>query len=113
MSLKEYIPGAVIAVVTGFEAVLTHGFIVSNRSISDAAAFSFTTISMSSIATLFGLGGFLLSLPRFKESLKNRGISTTAYTLLVGGLLFLSVALAIVAIYSGSLEYTQFQSISS
>jgi len=110
VSLKDYIPGVVVAIVTAFEAVLTCAFIVSNQRIPGDAAFSLTTISISSIATLFGLGAFILSLPKIKESLRDKGISSNIYAIIAGGLLFLSVALAIAAIHLGSIEYTQFQS---
>jgi len=113
MVLKSYVPTAIIAILASFNAIVSYGFIISNQRIPDASAFSLNTIGYSSSATLLALTAFLVSIPRFKQTLYDKGLSSMAYTGLVAGTVLVSIILVGVAILSGSAEFTQFQSIAN
>ncbi len=113
MPLRDYVPSGLLLLLASGEAYLTYGFMVSNLRIPEGAAFTFRTLVPSTGASLLAFSGFILLLPGVRDRIRARGFSERVYWTAIIVSVLLSLLLAVAAILSGSIEYTQFQAAAS
>ena len=113
MSIKRYVPASILFLLTAGETYLTYGFISSNSRVPEGTVFTINTLGPSFSATILALTAFIGVIPGVKTRLQDQGLSNRAYWLAVSSVMLLSVLLAVAAVLSGSVEYTQFQASAS